>query len=255
MTSGSTFMRRPFTVFLMTFMMLAAGAASAASQNSGKTVWDGVFTAQQAERGKQAFAANCSTCHGPDLQGGNASSLKGDVFMLHWSEDNLNAVFARVKTMPPRAPVPLTEAVHLDILAHILSVNEFPPGNEELEAASLGEIKVESKDGPGAVPNGALVEAAGCLTAEAGGGWTLTRATDLVRTREPNQPAATELLTSAAPGTQTYRLLYPESFSPGFRIDAHKGHKMQARGFLIRTANDLRINVTWLEMLADTCGQ
>jgi quinoprotein glucose dehydrogenase len=234
-------------------LFLAPAEARPRQAPAGKTVWDGVFTEAQAARGKDAFAANCSMCHGNDLEGGRASSLKGDVFMLHWSEDTLNAVFERVRSMPPRAAVPLSEAVHLDILAHILSVNAFPVGKDELTAAAVDNIRVESKDGPGAVPNGALVEAVGCLTQNSDLTWSLTSGTALARIRNPNQPAPEERQTAAALGTQTYRLLYPESFSPGFRIDPHKGHKMQARGLLIRMPAETRVNVTWLEMLSETC--
>ena len=173
--------------------------------------------------------------------------------MLHWAEDSLNAVFTRVKSMPPRSAVPLSEAAHLDILAHILSVNTFPAGDDELRVATLTSIKVESKDGPGVVPNGALVEVVGCLTQSSDQAWILTNGTNPVRTREPNQPQPNELQTDAALGTQTYRLLYPDSFAPGFRIDPHEGHKMQAKGLLIRTSNDTRINITWLEMLGEAC--
>jgi cytochrome c5 len=220
----------------------------------GETVWDGVFTAAQAGRGREAYAANCSACHGADLEGANAPSLKGDLFMLHWSEDSLDALFTRVKSMPPRTSAQISEAMHLDMLAHILSVNTFPAGNEALTAGTLSGIRVESRDGPGIVPPGALVEVAGCLTSGPDQTWLLTKGTPLVRTRNPNQPAPAELLTPAPLGTETYRLLYPESFAPGFRADAHQGHKMQARGFLIRNPADIRINVTWLEMLSETCN-
>jgi mono/diheme cytochrome c family protein len=252
-------MQRLFTVILVSLITVAVSGvysdrAEARTAQTNKTVWDGVFTSAQAARGKEAFSTNCSGCHGPDLEGGNASSLKGDVFMLHWAEDSLNAVFTRVRSMPPRAAVPLSEATHVDILAHILSVNAFPAGNDELDAATLANIKVESKDGPGVVPNGALVEVVGCLTQNSDQSWNLTNGTDLLRTRNPNQPAPAELRTEATLSTQTYRLLYPESFAPGFRIEPHKGHKMQAKGFLIRTPNDMRINVTWLEMLG-VCPQ
>ena len=40
-----------------------------------------------------------------------------------------------------------------------------------------------------------------------------------------------------------------------FKPEVHKGHKMLAKGPLIRQANSDRISVTELEMLAPSCGQ
>ena len=34
-----------------------------------KTVWDGVFTAMQAERGQASYTEYCLRCHKADLQG------------------------------------------------------------------------------------------------------------------------------------------------------------------------------------------
>jgi hypothetical protein len=173
--------------------------------------------------------------------------------MLHWAEDSLNPLFARVRSMPPQSSSEISEATHLDILAHILSFNAFPAGDEVLDATMLTNIRVESRDGPGMIPPGALVEVVGCLTSGPDQTWNLTNATNLARTRNPNQPAPNELRASEPLGTQTYRLLDPESFSSGFRADAHRGFKMQARGLLIRLPNDIRINTTWLEKLSETC--
>jgi hypothetical protein len=154
--------------------------------------------------------------------------------------------------MPPQSSGEISEATHLDILAHILSFNAFPAG-EELEAAMLPNIRVEGRDGPGIIPPGSLVEVVGCLTPGADLTWNLTSATSLTRIREPGQPGPNALRTSETLGTQTYRLLSPESFTTGFRADAHRGHKMQARGLLVRTPTEIRINTTWLEKLAETC--
>ena len=55
----------------------------------------------------------------------------------------------------------------------------------------------------------------------------------------------------AAPlGTQTFRLLnvYP-------RPDPYKGHKVEAKGFLIRDPGGNRINVTSVQTLASGCDK
>ncbi|HYR89491.1 MAG TPA: cytochrome c [Terriglobia bacterium] len=258
-------MDRPLTVFpffaAILILMLSGGLSSKmpqllaaqAGRSGDKTVWDGVYAAGQAIQGRTNFAANCSECHGDELTGVEGPALKGDSFMSQWGGDSLNALFDRMKTMPPGREK-LTEDVYLTILAYILDANAFPASTEELKANVLDSVRITSKDGSG-VPNFALVQIVGCLAQGADNTWILTNASDPIRTRNPDKPAAEELKAAAARplGTQTFKLLSPESFTSGFRIDSYKGHKMEAKGLLIRTANDVRLNVTWLETIASTC--
>src|SRR5262245_61881593 len=65
-----------------------------------RTVWDGVFTAEQAARGKAIFAGTCAGCHGADLNAANRPALRGEGFLNHWMEDSLDALLTRVKSMP-----------------------------------------------------------------------------------------------------------------------------------------------------------
>jgi cytochrome c5 len=58
-----------FLTFLVTFAALIApiGVASMQARPSplqadGKTVWNGVYSADQAARGRQAYETSCSTC-------------------------------------------------------------------------------------------------------------------------------------------------------------------------------------------------
>src|SRR5215470_8000665 len=77
--------------------------ASAEAQNaSRRTVWDGVYTTAQAERGKRAYDANCASCHG-SLSGGNrVELLHGKEFMERWREDNLSSLLLFLQaSMPP----------------------------------------------------------------------------------------------------------------------------------------------------------
>ena len=54
------------TVLIVAFL----GLGAAAPQESA-TVWDGVFTDEQARRGETAYRQECSNCHGPELEGGD----------------------------------------------------------------------------------------------------------------------------------------------------------------------------------------
>ena len=121
-------------------------AAPGAAQ---KSVWDGVFTAEQATRGAEAFKTNCSECHGNDLAGdGFAPALTGSDFMGNWNDLSVGDLFERIRvSMPPSGPSGVTAAQKADIVAHIMNVNKFPAGATELEPKTevLKAIKIEMK--------------------------------------------------------------------------------------------------------------
>lgn len=239
---------------LTTFLLLAFVATQAPAEKS-KTVWDGAFTAAQAMRGKAVFEVQCATCHSKDLSGDSAPPLKGTVFIDHWREDNVNSLFTRVRTtMPRRNPGTLTPEMYLDVVAFLLEANGYPAGEAELKTDALKSFLITDKDGPTAVPDFALVQMVGCLTQNPDKSWTLTNADEPKRTRNPGQPEEPELKASADKplGTDTYKLLYVDSFRTGFNPDSFQGHKMEAKGFLIRKP-DLRLSVTWLESVAPNC--
>jgi hypothetical protein len=250
-------MRRKVALFsgaVMLLVLICAGPVPA--QVNRKTVWNGVFTAEQAARGSKLFASNCTSCHGENLGGGNAPALKGELFLNHWMEDSASALFTRVKSMPPNRAT-LGDAAYVDILAFLLETSAFPAGSEELKPDAVPNIQIEGKNGPGAVPNFSLIDVVGCLTQGPEMSWLLTNGTVPVRSRNPVQPTPAEVEAAAAKPTanQRYVLLDVDYFSNTFRASDHVGHKMNAKGFLIRTANDVRLNVTWLEMVSPQCGQ
>ena len=218
-----------------------------------KNVWEGVFTSAQAARGRETFENTCSRCHGTDLSGGENPPLKGGVFLGHWLEDSLSPLFIKMNKMPPRGDK-LGEAAYLDVLAYILETNAFPAGRDELSASVVPRVLLTRKDGPGPVPDFALVQTVGCLI-ETPDGWSLAQSSEPIRSRNPDQPTDDELkqASSQTLGTHTFMLLSPGSFKSGFHIDEHKGEKMQAKGLLIRTPKDERLNVTWLETLSRSC--
>ena len=239
---------------LLAFLIWSAVVASGQEgQNSSKTVWDGVYKSAQAERGREVFRTTCSECHASDLSGGEGPTLSGSVFLAHWGEDNLGALFAKIRKMPPGEDT-LTESAHLDVLAFLLETNGYPAGQNDLSATDLAAIRLTEKQGAGAVPNYSTVEAVGCL-GRTGSDWILTRGGEPMRNRNPDKPTEEELqrFTSLPLGAHTFILLSPSSFAPGFRIEEHEGEKVAAKGLLIRTDSDERINVTWLETVSKSC--
>jgi len=127
----------------------AVRAEQAAASAGGKTVWDGVFTEEQAKRGEDTFMKECSSCHGNDLAGdGFAPALAGSDFLSNWNELSVGDLFDRIRiSMPPNGPSGVTPAAKADIVAHIMNSNKWPAGKTELEPKTevLKGIKIEMK--------------------------------------------------------------------------------------------------------------
>jgi len=244
--------------WIIDVLVIAAMALPAAAQETAKrkTVLEGVFTAAQAERGKEAYALHCSSCHSEDLQGLAAPPLKDQQFVDNWREDSANTLFMFIKTrMPNRAPGSLSAETYLDILAYIFSVNMFPAGTQELTTAALESINFVGKDGPAPIPKFALISAVGCLT-KSGDEWMLEKVTAPRRTRQ-EKPAPAEVQASAATplGTGTFRLVYIDSLRPGFVPEQHVGQKLHAQGYLLSNDKGEGLSVTWLETVAPMCRE
>jgi quinoprotein glucose dehydrogenase len=122
---------------------VAAGGLLAAAQQ--RSIWDGVYTTQQADRGGTLYAQQCAQCHGDTLGGvESAPALAGDVFNNTWEGMMLDALLERMRsTMPQDKPGTLTRAQNADVLAHMLRAGSFPAGAQELpgEAAPLAGIR------------------------------------------------------------------------------------------------------------------
>jgi S-disulfanyl-L-cysteine oxidoreductase SoxD len=224
-----------------------------ADDKSAKTVWDGVYTASQANRGQSIYDRSCMQCHGEDLtKSGNV--LQGAKFLNEWREDSLKSLFATIKiSMPRNAPQSLSDAAYVDIVAYLLQANSFPASGNELTLDALEHIRIVGKEGPQSVPNFSLVSVSGCLTQISKETWTLKSATEPARTRNPKESTDAELAGAAArpAGTHTFRLLDMLKFPKA----AQPGHWMEAKGLLIRAPGDDRLNLTWLGTLSDDCKQ
>lgn len=113
-----------------------------------RSVWDGVYTEEQAKRGEPLYHKECAPCHGDSLSGGeSAPPLTGGAFLSNWNGLTLGDLFERIrKTMPQNAPGKLSRQQNADILAFTLSANKFPAGKTELSRQSefLKEIRFEA---------------------------------------------------------------------------------------------------------------
>jgi mono/diheme cytochrome c family protein len=107
------------------------------------TVWDGVYTLEQAARGEKLYAQHCAQCHGDTLGGvESAPPLTGDQFNGNWEGLALGDLFERMRvSMPLDRPGTLSRAENADILAHVLRVGGFPSGEKPLDAGALASIR------------------------------------------------------------------------------------------------------------------
>jgi S-disulfanyl-L-cysteine oxidoreductase SoxD len=113
-----------------------------------RSVWDGVYTTEQAKRGATLYANQCASCHGTALNGGeSAPPLTGGEFFSNWNGLTVGDLFERIRvSMPADNPGKLTREQDADILAFMLSMNQFPEGKAELEHRTevLKQIRFEA---------------------------------------------------------------------------------------------------------------
>ena len=224
--------------------VLVVGGAFALSAQ-GRTADQGVYTAAQAGRGAKVWDTQCATCHRE--AGGNAPLIVGDRFTRSFADATLSNLFTTIKTtMPRNAPASLSDADYADVVTHLLRLNGYPDGMNELAVADMASIRIP---GQGGNLDQALVLVVGCLSRD-GRNWTLSTATEPVRTREPEAPQGDEAakLDASAPGTRSFRLQQVYSAPAGWT-----NQKVAAKGFLSRSGTEERVTVTSLQTLQSTC--
>lgn len=133
--------------FLKSCIFLATVTCAVAA--ASRSVRDGVYTKAQAARGQTVYREECAKCHGENAAGGeSAPSLVGEEFNTRWRGKTANDMFEITKkTMPADDPDHLSRRQYADIIAYMLSANEYPAGEKELESteAALKDIRIETK--------------------------------------------------------------------------------------------------------------
>jgi mono/diheme cytochrome c family protein len=99
----------------------SAGGAKTESENAPSTVGSGTipYTPDQVAAGRKVYQAQCSSCHGAQLQGVSAPALGGPQF-AH-SNLNVSQIYAVVtKQMPLNAPGSLSQDDYASVMAYIM---------------------------------------------------------------------------------------------------------------------------------------
>jgi cytochrome c len=145
-------MRLGWTIAVVTCMLVRdprwvssqtskASTPHPASTPDSPSTLSGVYTDEQASRGKDVYAGSCRSCHTP-------ASHTGATFNKWWRGKQLSDLFLFVTTrMPKNDPGSLSPDDVADVMAYLLKMNAMPVGKEELppDADSLKKIRIETK--------------------------------------------------------------------------------------------------------------
>lgn len=229
-------------------VVLCAQAPDATSARAARTVWDGIYTDAQAQRGRGFYAEHCASCHGADLEGAENRPLKGDRFWATWQDTTVERLLTHVSTNMPHSEDgslkgTLGARVYADIVAHILTANQFPAGASELTEASITGVRIIRKDGSGELPSGSLAHVVGCLEKGTGRNWKL------VNGSRPSRVVEGQNVDRSAPlGDREYALMFVLT-----SLDKFVGHRMSVRASLMGEGGAQGLNVTTIESVSATC--
>lgn len=141
--------RRRLTAVLLLVMV---GGPWPLLARQATTVWNGVYTSDQAERGRLGYVQHCMYCHHEDLLGGEdlaviPPALVGATFDQRWQGKSVGELFQTIATTMPWRKRRLEAQLYADILTYILKENAFPAGPRELpvDLEQLRQIQITGK--------------------------------------------------------------------------------------------------------------
>jgi quinoprotein glucose dehydrogenase len=133
-------LRQPvLLVAILAVAASAAGAQDSVANGGPRSTLTGVYTREQANRGRDVYAGMCQSCHTP-------ASHTGVTFANSWVGRPLSDLFSFVsEKMPKNEPGSLTPEEYSQVVAHLLRLNGMPAGFEELpvDTAVLKQIRIE----------------------------------------------------------------------------------------------------------------
>ena len=106
-----------------------------------------VFTLEQAEEGRAAYARHCASCHMPDLSGDNERPpLVGASFMTTWGSRSTKEFLAYMSGAMPYGAPALDADTYASLTAYILRSNGATAGEERLSASTdvaIGSVAIK----------------------------------------------------------------------------------------------------------------
>jgi mono/diheme cytochrome c family protein len=120
-------------------ILMTALAVTTIAFAEQRTVNDGVYTKAQAKVGEALYTEHCLLCH---------DKKYFRPILKRWEGQPLGIMFTVMSTsMPESNPGFLSEKENVDILAYILSLSRYAPGDVELDYrdGALNELIVEPR--------------------------------------------------------------------------------------------------------------
>jgi mono/diheme cytochrome c family protein len=104
------------------------------------SIWQEVYTEEQAKRGEKAYCGPCGFCHGrrlnrapDDADMRPSPPLARAKFIRNWNGRSLGSLYAFTRaTMPQSNPGYMPDQTYVDIIAHMLAMTGAPAGDTEL---------------------------------------------------------------------------------------------------------------------------
>jgi mono/diheme cytochrome c family protein len=127
--------------------VLSLAAVAFLTAQTTKTVWDGVYTDEQARRGEALAKSKCQACHGERLTGDMGPPLAGSDFLSGWNGKPASDLFDKIRTtMPQGEEGTLSANQTADLLAYLFQLSKFPSGAVEIgsDASSLAQIQIQT---------------------------------------------------------------------------------------------------------------
>ena len=121
-----------FAIVPASLLLAVCSLGPATAQDLARSVWDGVFTTEQAERGASTYNLYCSACHGPSPA------------LQRFEGQPLSEVHTFIRTMmPDGSPGTLSGQEYSDVLSYLLQYAGMPAGDAELPTLSRGMTDIE----------------------------------------------------------------------------------------------------------------
>jgi mono/diheme cytochrome c family protein len=135
---------------LIAFALPTSRPTVQAQSVNADSVWDGIYSNEQADRGEALFVQQCVACHSNQPGGASAApAVIGGDFKFRWTDAPLRDLYDTiVQTMPLAAPNSLGADEYADITAYILKLNDYPAGSVDIDPRqrqSLQRIRIDEQ--------------------------------------------------------------------------------------------------------------